>query len=195
MSGLIYCPHCRGPLQDDGTLAGQSLICPRCRGQFDVPGPPPRQQFVAEPSHSSAYSAAIARRFKESNSLLDILVDFRFEKYITPIIVRATWIVALISIFAFLLLMLGVLVMSILPPEGAQPPAHPNQWGAPNVPAKPAKSWGMDSSVISICLYAGLVVGAFLALLWLRVALEGVIVIFNIAESLVSIDQKTGARP
>lgn len=37
----IECPHCRYPLVDDGSLAGQVVVCPACGGLLQMPVPPP----------------------------------------------------------------------------------------------------------------------------------------------------------
>lgn len=188
MPGLIYCPHCRGPIQDDGRLAGQTLICPRCRGQFNVPGPQP--QHKVEPT--SVYSTAVSRRFKQSSSPLDIFFDFRFEMYLTPLIIRATWIIAI----ACTVVGLSGLAMSLAitaAPEKQGPQMQ--RGGVPmdvgieelHAPQAVVANYGAWKTVF----YAAVFVGSILALLWLRVCLEAVIVIFNIAESLESIDGKT----
>lgn len=36
---LVACPHCRGQIQNDGRLAGQSVNCPHCARQFTMPHP------------------------------------------------------------------------------------------------------------------------------------------------------------
>jgi hypothetical protein len=185
MPGLIYCPHCRGALQDDGTLAGQSLICPRCHGRFDVPGPPP--QFTPP---ASAYSTAISRRFQQSTSPFDILLDFRFEKYLTPLIIRATWIIALTASVIFVGIQFVTMVMEAIPVQEQAEKVQPKiKFGQdPFDMDKPADRF--DTARL-FGYFMAKVVGVILVLLWLRVSLEAVIVVFNMAESLVSIDKKT----
>ncbi len=39
------CPHCGQTLQDDGSLAGQTVACPICGQMFRMPGGP--QPYVA----------------------------------------------------------------------------------------------------------------------------------------------------
>lgn len=188
MPGLIYCPHCRGPIQDDGRHAGQTLVCPRCRGQFNVPGQQPQQKVQP----ASVYSTAISRRFKESSSPLDIFFDFRFEMYLTPLIIRATWIIAIACTVAGLSGLTVWLAMTATPQQQGpqmQPGGVPMEVGIEEL--REPKAVVADYGAWKAVFYVAVVVGSILALLWLRVCLEAVIVIFNIAESLESIDGKT----
>lgn len=186
------CPHCRGAMQDDGTLAGQSLICPHCGGRFDIPGPP-QPSVTSRLASVPAYSDAVARRFKESTSILDVFLDFRFEKYLTPLIVRATWVISIVLTIAFMALMFIGMLLSRLPAPGGelQPQAQRHQiapWASQAISH-------LGESVSEIITLATMFVMSILFLLWLRVSLEAVIVIFNMAESLRSIDKKVGTQP
>lgn len=43
---LFQCPHCRGTLENDGTIQGQ-VACPRCGGQFLIPPKTKRHKWAA----------------------------------------------------------------------------------------------------------------------------------------------------
>lgn len=62
----------------------------------------------------STFSAAVDRRFKPATSLLDIF-DWKFEKYLTPWIVRATWILCVGICALWIILGLIAIFMVWLP--------------------------------------------------------------------------------
>src|SRR5207253_1780799 len=46
-SRTLSCPHCRKPILDDGTFAGQVVRCPHCRGKLRIHA---QQQPVTKPT-------------------------------------------------------------------------------------------------------------------------------------------------
>ncbi len=138
-----------------------------------------------------SFSSTAAARFKPANSVCDIFFDFRFERYVTPHIIRLTWVVALI---------LGIICAGIysysalsvwLPESGRHPEAKQRMRVQVEIiddilpsPRNSQKIWTSFASLLSVMFVA-------IGLLWIRVWLEMMIVIFNIALSIASIDKKT----
>jgi hypothetical protein len=129
-------------------------------------------------SEKSAFRRTVNQRFKPSTSILD-LFDWKFEKYVTPLIVRITWILAVAStVFILTLVLLGPEIWAdIMAGSGSR---------------RPSSKSGIPLWMLKLILRIPLVVGALWALLWTRVFLELVIVIFHIANSVASIEKNTG---
>jgi hypothetical protein len=112
--------------------------------------------------------------------------------------VKITWVLALVLTAIWLLVVVIGLVGSLLP-ESQETRRASEQQVRVRSPldssgfAAPAADGGTAALLRMVILFTQ-VVGAVLFLLWLRVLLESVIVIFNIAATLKSIEEKT-ARP
>lgn len=138
------------------------------------------------------YRSAAQRTFQESKSPLDLL-DWKFEKYLTPWIVRITWIAVLVIATLWLFFVGISLVLSLLPEIAASSPQMPS----PRYSPTPRFETGLTDSpwlwrmVARIFVAVTSFVSTIIGLLWIRVLLEGAIVIFNIAKTLASIDEKT----
>src|SRR4051794_9122185 len=103
----VICPHCNHSLAYVPTLAGQQVRCSACGNQFvmsspDEPPAPPPVTAAPDPSRFAEQPVTLPRRslaerggFEPARSILDVF-DFRFERYVTPIILRFTWILALL---------------------------------------------------------------------------------------------------
>jgi hypothetical protein len=184
----INCPHCRATVSISEALAGRPLVCPVCGTEFSIPpiasSPDPIIEF-------NPYSTMLKRRLQRPTSFWDIF-DFKFEKYLTPWIIRATWIcVCALSAVSLLVLVITMIAdsvtvernHSVVGQESTQPKDSDIQWSfADNQFTGTAKRIGIV--VIQV-------VATILGLLWIRVILETEIVIFNIATSIASIDRKT----
>jgi hypothetical protein len=184
----INCPNCRELVALDESLAGGSLNCPSCGAQFSVPP-------IADPFDSLAefnpYSRALKRRFERPTSIWD-LFDFKFEKYLTPWIIRATWVVVcLLAAFYFALWAISSIADAV----------DRNEISTKKVATKSVETdevefeWSFGGTRFTdiserIAFFVFRVVGIVFALLWIRVALETEIVIFNIAMGITSIDRK-----
>jgi hypothetical protein len=145
----------------------------------------------------------------EATSLLD-LFDLSFTRYVTPLIVKITWVLALLLAAVWLVAIIVTLVADLIPKrEVAQPveaqPGRPRiefrapDFGAPDrgAPDRGAPDFGdrgesaVSDAALRVILLITQIVAVILFLLWVRVALEAVIVIFHIAASVRSIDEKT----
>lgn len=186
------------------SLVGQPCGCPRCQFQFLMPAaPPPPPPQPQQAPIVSVYRSTVAQRFQPAKSIFDVF-DFKFEKYVTPIIIRATWVLALVS--AGLFAAWGcynvvdpvtenryeVQLPGFMQPSNGETgaaDAEPNSKLISATKAKAAKERAL--LIAKIMAYCFQLVSICLALLWLRVALEMTVVIFNIATSVHSIDRKT----
>jgi hypothetical protein len=137
----------------------------------------------------SAFQTAVQRRFRPATSWFDIF-DWKFEKYLTPWIVRASWIVCLAMAFMWAILIVLGTFWSLAPKldasrDGGQREAYETH--AEDLSQLP--EWLSSRIVTTIAGIMGICLIVF-GLLWTRVVLEMVVVLFNIAMTLTSIDQK-----
>lgn len=178
----VTCPACKHV--STSPVVNQLVVCCRCGHEFVAQASNDSSQLSPEYLRSlgdlrrNPRSAANPER-----SLFQAAVDFfdpTFKHYVTPWIVRITWIQALISAAIILTLaitgrlgsvfinLLGKLSPSI-PPVG-RPPSAIAQFGADLIGE--IVGWFLVVSWLAIWL------------LWLRVALELCIVLFDISNSL-----------
>ena len=195
----VSCPNCALAVTIVPQLAGKTVSCPRCQAHFVMPaqaaGPVAQP---AGPSFVSVYQSGGSRKFRPAKSLLDIF-DFRFEAFVTPIIIRTTWVLVLIgaclyaawSLYSALetesKYQIRVPDMYAAEPavKGSEPIKKPPTIEELQAQAKQAET------VRKLITFAFQLISLCLLLLWIRVCLEMTIVAFNIANSLQSIDQKT----
>lgn len=198
------CPSCQLPLEITPGMAGQELACPRCHARFTIPGTTPGAPPIAGPlpNFSEFGPSVTARRpFQhQSTSLLDLL-DFSFTRYVTPLIVKITWVIALILSAGWLSLVVVGLIVSMLPeietPQGTRRSSRPRPEIQFDFQSNELAERAGDASfavAMRVAIVITQLVGIILFLLWIRVALEAVIVIFHMAANLKSIDDKTPAR-
>ena len=134
-----------------------------------------------------------------------ILLDIKFQYYLTPWIIRAAWLLTLL----YAALSLSLTTIFVLMPS--EPSAFAGRPGvgfdrfpvadeAP-VEAKNREPWLADETTAWIRRFAWKaalwLLGAWLLIMWIlavRVICEVMIVIFNIAESLAAIDRNTAKR-
>jgi hypothetical protein len=124
------------------------------------------------------------------NILLGI-VDVQFNHYVTPSIVRFTWVVFLISVFV--VTFFGVFLVLSTPPTAASVDATPGRQLQPGQdqrnPSLVTQSFAQvfaSGYLPTICVIS-LLVGGFLAILWVRVLLESIIVQFDISNNVKNI--------
>ncbi|MDX1963029.1 MAG: hypothetical protein SFX18_07740 [Pirellulales bacterium] len=60
---------------------------------------------IAKRAYHEFFQSIVSKRFEPSNSIFDIF-DWKFKKYLTPWIIRLTWIFVLVIAFGLLLYML-----------------------------------------------------------------------------------------
>lgn len=213
----MQCPNCRANLQESAELVGRQVSCPSCGITFVMPPPMNSPDEFAGPSSPPGtfdtiaaaarrdFSHATRRRFKPSTSALD-LFDWKFERYVTPWVVRVTWIAILALSTIWLLLLLVGLLFAMLP-EGSNV-ATPNTGNTFQQPRMSGYEFSPPAAVdnsrqyllrnaVAVFGFITAIIGLMIFLLWVRVVLESLIVLFNIAESLTSIDSRISkaARP
>jgi len=181
-----------------------------------LPPPPPRPEHEPEPETetephtppASPQPSYIQRAgFRPATSLLDIF-DLQFEKYVTPLIIKLTWLTALVCASLWLLALLVLTLITWMPDKGTLF-SQKARSGAPKVSRNSSPPWLTEDSAkdrasakdselatwfrLRIAATAGYIMTAIatiLGVLWIRVILESMIVLFNIAKSLSSIDTK-----
>ncbi len=129
---------------------------------------------------------------RDPTSLLDMF-DLKFEKYLTPWIVRATWVLVLtVAALWIAKSMFDVVVASLPEVDTAtkstesvtdiEPPSSTSN-EAPSLSFE-SLEW-LDEVLEGIWQCAQVILGV----LWLRVCLETVIVLFNIAKSAKTVEK------
>ena len=116
------------------------------------------------------------------------LFDIRFERYLTPWIIRVSWILFLI--FAALALV-GWTLSAV---GGGLGDASPDMLARPGRPSSPTKPIVSVEAIIRFINTVKIVIGVCLLVLYIRVFCECIIVIFNIAASLKAIESNTRKR-
>lgn len=201
---LTLCAACKLPLDVTPDMAGEEMACPRCGARFRVPPmtpPPPPVVPASAATPSPAISASprpLRRPFNDqATSLLD-LFDLSFTRYVTPLIVKITWVLALTLGAAWLVIIVFGLIASSLPvaeqsgPSRATRPSRPQpqfEFRQPEIDERIGDA--SFAAAVRVVLLVTQVIGVILFLLWVRVGLEAVIVVFHMAASLRSIDDKT----
>jgi hypothetical protein len=208
----ILCQACKQPMDVPAEMAGQTMACPHCGKQFvalrapssrtapSSPGPapasqPPMFQTAPPPTPPSpAFAPIVDEPAKPSSrirerpvTLLDIF-DLTFARFVTPIIVKIIWGIFMVLAGLWLLFTTYMLAMSLI----ATSPA-----GMSSSPFGRGPSLGSESrlilALIQIVFYVFQVAMTGAMLLWVRVALESIMTLFSISNSLKSIDRKTRA--
>ena len=162
------------------------------------------------------FSRATQRRFKPSTSVFDIF-DWKFERYVTPWVIRFTW-MAIVGLTATWFLAAVIALLVTVTPEfktdtskdsstrsSSKTLETPNKTYEQTEYRPTTTGYRFDSGAVGrnsaqYLLRVALAVFAFLTamvmmmifLLWVRVVLESVIVLFNMAETLTSIDRALG---
>lgn len=181
---------------------------PTSRAQAPAAKTPSVEEFATEEPKTSGDFSRFKKRssiekyranndgLRPATSWLDIF-DWKFEKYLTPWILRLVWICCLVGAGFWLLLLTLSTIGSFFPMESSGSFRRASSSSvAGMLQAIPLiRSLGPET-LVNIAKFFGFVIlltGATLFLLWIRVILESFIVIFNIATSLKSIDEKTEA--
>ena len=137
----------------------------------------------------SQFDAVRRSNFATSESLVDIL-DWRFRKYLTPWILRVTWVIVLVLAPLWILLLLVQIVGIWLP--DLQWTADAGSQAADQLRREtlrePVLPWWFQMRVAATVWQISRIAGTAVAILWVRVVLELAIVLFNIATTLTTIE-------
>ena len=130
------------------------------------------------PTGQSTYRKAVSQRFESSNSILDVF-DWKFERYVTPLIIRITWIIVVAGFLcAFVYFMIGPEVWASI--------------GSGSSSSSPGTGFRIPDWMIIVAVRVVQAMMMVIMLLWIRVILESMIVIFNIARGISNIEKNTG---
>mgnify|MGYP001162772643 CR=1 FL=1 len=211
---VVACPHCQASIPHMPDLAGQQITCGQCKQNFEMPmgvGNTPIPTTPAAPVTPSAplptavqvaaavapsaptsnlnikpgqsnFRKALKQRFEPSDSIFD-LFDWKFQKYVTPLIIRLTW----KMVVAFFLC---GLVYYLVGPEIWAELAAPR----PTESLVPETEFRAPEWFFMLVKRFFQILAMILPLLWIRVVLESMIVIFNIASGISEIEQNTSGR-
>jgi hypothetical protein len=214
----ITCPHCKRTLNVSEKYAGKTAKCPGCEKPFrvefqesvaivaSVGASPLPEAEPAEPEDflfafdSPVSSVSSSRRFlnkKKKPTNLWGFIDLGFQHYLTPIIVKVIWALCLGQAVLGLAVS-GLYAISTMLPESShrqQSLSSDSQYDSrPNYPpSSPPSAVETKTAelVYKIATWIGTAIVTAIVLLVVRVICESIIVLFNIAESLASIDKKT----
>ncbi|MGI9518460.1 MAG: DUF4282 domain-containing protein [Pirellulaceae bacterium] len=234
----IQCTACNKTLRLPPGFTGSKAKCPACGVLFSVsatgspqapvepspqppePEPEPESQAPVAPPIPPA-SAPVKPEFEiESSTIrtsqpsslrLASLLDVRFTHYLTPAIIRFTWVCVLImSALWMLFLMIGFFASML--PSGAEPSTSASSidldavmngdgdlgsltslLGSSLTGGQKEQTFfqSVKSFAFKLLAFLSLLVGLVLSVLWCRVMFETIIVVFDISNSLKSIDRKT----
>lgn len=212
----ILCQSCKQPMDVPAEMGGQTMACPHCGAQFVAPraaaprvppikpmtqlpfSPPPSAptpptfQPVAPMPPAPTFAPVLeepgakpsGRPLRERPvTLLDVF-DLTFARFVTPIIVKIIWVIILILAGLWLLLLTFLLVMGLIGSSGV----GMSSFGAG--PAIGAES-RLVAALIQIVIYCFQVAATGAALLFWRLMLESIMILFSVSNSLKSIDRKT----
>jgi len=137
----------------------------------------------------SQFDSVRRNNFASSESLLDVF-DWKFSKYLTPWILRVTWVVVLVIAPLLVLLQLIQIVGIWLPDLQWTSDAGSNVADRLDraVPRGPMLPWWFTGRVAATVWQISSIAGIAVAILWIRVVLELAIVLFNIATTLTTIE-------
>ena len=132
----------------------------------------------------------------ESRSLLDIF-DYRFQRYLTPRILRISWIVILSAAALVLLWMTAMFCWSFVPSRWTEmdDPALITSANPERFQLRPQVAAFALQILTKTALFGLAVSGVFLALLWLRVVCECVCLLFRSAGTLKTWQTQTLVEP
>ena len=195
MKASIECPLCEKRYTVSETMLGKKVKCRDCGSSFSATfavDPPSTTQPIPAVEEGESFSFAAANSkpsfttsSKNVSGFIDAffaLFDWRFKRYLTPWVVRVTWIVFLALVAMWLLTICLGVVISLFPFDS---PAPANR----RFPQfdKPESS-GLPLYARYIAGLITMVTTSILGVLWVRVILELVVVRFNMAESLRSLE-------
>ncbi len=226
----IRCSHCQAPLRLPDSFTANKAKCPKCGGrvdlttsqdfdktrydsqdttaEFKLPSEPAADQLVED---ESVAEEGMRNAKRSVAATIWRLCDFKFKRYLTPWIIRVTWLCVLLLVAVWFLLLSGSTVLSWLATESSsreQPSLDTSSLdglldqldgqsllGSSLLGGSAKQRPGFIGSVERFAWKSAqiftAVVSMFLFVLWSRAMLEMVVVIFDISETLKRIDSKT----
>jgi hypothetical protein len=203
---MSKCPHCHQVIDCKG-LAGV-VECPCCKKRFRIspaqttplvtaqlpePASTLPEEFHFTLDSPGSLSRQSLNRRKKPKPWWDFF-DLGFHHYLTPIIIKVIWALCL-GLAVLTLASAGFFAIgSMIPESKAQSRTSNSQYDSPPTFRPPTHPSALEEAG-SLLLYRvlgwiGLAIVIAITLLVVRVVCESIIVLFNIAESLASIDKK-----
>lgn len=207
------CPNCGKQFRITPEMMGKAARCPACGQTFKIgevvittPPPPPPIEFNLPESYEfsgahgphftpgsggfesirTAARTIVRNRFQPAKSIWDLVLDWKFERYVTVMVVRVTWLLWVVTTGLCILTIYIDAVIDL--DSGSKSRRVTREWDEPRAVFRlsdTAKDLIYRNIAVAACLYA---------LLWVRVLLESVIVIFNIATTLGRIENLLADR-
>ena len=182
------------PLLQEAILVTPARSIPPIAPQVSEPAPsaPDELQFVFE--SPVAHPRQFFNKKKKPKPWWDFF-DLGFHHYLTPIIIKIIWALCL-GLAALSLASAGLFAISSMIPESkAQSQSSNSQYDSQPTFRPPTHPSALEETstlvVYKVLGWIGLAIVTAITLLVIRVICESIIVLFNIAESLTSIDKKT----
>ena len=181
---LVACPHCGAPIQ---AQPGELTQCAQCGKPCRVA----EGQLPAAPPVSKRWRAGFGEGMRPATSWID-LFDFRIQRFLTPWILRATWIATLV---VGMILVCGIgydILAHFFAGDSTSQQVKNDDDIAYLIKATTLSSGAKNTAPGTMIAFAiSSVIACILTVLWVRVLLELVAVVFEIHKSLASIDRKT----
>jgi Domain of unknown function (DUF4282) len=198
----VKCPVCQKAFVVQGSQAEQAVNAPVDDAGASVSAstaaaePPAANSAegisinIDDKPIAAAYGSARGRRATVSQ-LFWALLDFRLEKYLTPYIIRLYWILAIV---VALLYVLGIVLALVLEgPASVTQAADPSQEALRQLLGQPPQATERSDLLVAYNRFKSFVTRAIFivsVVLAIRVWCELIIVVFNIANLLKSIDHR-----
>lgn len=198
----VKCPQCGRRLRLKPDFEADLVSCPACQKKFRIRHPQPGIEievpevpeidslvFSSEATDSNSASNSIPlfgsrrNRLANSGNILDVF-DLTFQKYVTPLIVRITWVVFLTSVAIGICLATLSLITFLTNGQNAV------GWNGPSSSSFLPAFLVESPRLLRITAYIVQLTAFTLSVLWVRLALESVIVVFDMSNSLKAIKEK-----
>ncbi len=217
---VFQCPDCGNALSVPDDWAGRVIKCPRCDGKFRVPvidemesaavAQRPATAAVSIAADESPHPEAAANDVSPNDHAqkssgggtpfhwLSVL-DFKFERHLTPWILRFSWVcVLLLAVVWLLFLGYQFVANSFFSPQPTVATMPTTAAGVNGMLDELLSTASRQQTAISVfssfpwraLLFVTSLVAILLTVLWTRLFLEALIVVFNMGRSLKSIDDK-----
>jgi hypothetical protein len=186
----VNCPNCLKSYRFAEDTAGKKFQCKACQQQFVIGNPMPANIVVPVPGPSVQVSPGSSKKGRQKRTgraparkfnrpgLLGIVFDFDFKFYYTAQVIRTQWLVFVLTYIASWVAVISFIWRELNPDLRA--------WSAGDMTFQEVYyenwRWFVLGTIIQLL--------GFNILLSCRVALELVVVIFNISETLEFIEEK-----
>ena len=206
----FLCPHCEARLRCPERLSGKESTCRKCGQRFLVPDraapvddlapefravkPPPLEKSSPPTPPAAAVSEA-ARSVGPQGTRRALswknFFDWKFERYMTPWIIRFTWVLSVIWAACVIVLLAISMVSSAMPSREKPQTDFRSQTDIDALMRSLSQQEQSTGArwTWKLIGYGTAAVVSILSLMGTRVVLECLIVVFKIADTAASIDR------